>query len=984
MTSYIPTAIFGGTGVETLVKKFNDTRQKGSNPATGADQSPLETLINDVVRRAKDRLLSNQGNELQKADSLQELLFLHYQGVNIDWADFPISEIMMSENISVKMMAYLAASEFWTPNSDVVMMVISCINKDLLGADPFRKTLALTLIPLIATPQFAESVVTNVTLNFNNPRDDIRQKTITCFYKLCLKFPECLPPGIKAMNLKGILIDKTNPPGVIQAALTLLNELCMHNPSNYKVLLPTIVTFFQDYVGSPWILVRALNIVSTIGATLEITALEKFNQKISGMINEVLNSASSPSVVFEVIRLICTLRINNRELIRTAADRAQSFIENEDPNLRYLGLISITRLMQLNQSIINLHRQTLMNCLESDDQTCVFIAVDLLESIVTKKNIGEIVLNLVDQIEARKPGVVRDTLVSRLISICRYGKETSYERFTDYEWYVNILLTIHSFGVESSELSEELLTMALRAKSTRPVLVTEMIEYMKEMNVSETHFIEIAAFILGEYSEGDEQQISFDLLLGDKIEQVKPSAQSACLQNAFKIYAKSNEDSLLQKRSKSLKEKLPKYTQSRYTEVQEGASMMSALVDVFSAQPNAQAISSLYSAPLAAVDPQAQSKVKLPSGLDLTQPIVDLDPQDNSGFVLDDLEEDDPNAPNKSLFLLRSADKKKQTQAKTDKVVVLTGTLGVNLEPPKRQRRLMPILDDQSNSLLPVEGDQPKKSNAKTTQSPISQISFNINDPSTQQLPELKPYSQDELLAKQSKQLLQQRREILPSIQSDDVFRQIGNSQGIALTITDIQPRTNGIEISVQVLNTSSAPISAVEFTLDDTNTQCLRQEILPGDKVMHKIAYRTKPVLEPKIVKVTVIPTGGSGEMLRGKLRVVSTMFLQNADSEELDVILPECTKTEKLEFGDKVPVQQLVRGVSDATRGSVHKREIDGKKVVAIASKAQGDVFVVSLVIKEGSGFVVEVRTNDEKLTQSVISELKLAFKKQLSDEQ
>lgn len=981
MTSYIPTAIFGGTGVETLVKKFNDSRQKGSSPAPGSDASPMDTVINEVIRRAKDRLISNQGNELQKADSLQELLFLHYQGVTVDWADFPISEIMMSENYSVKMMAYLAASQFWSPNSDVVMMVISCINKDLLGADLFKKSLALTLIPLIATPSFAESVVTNVTLNFNNPRSDIRQKAITCFYKLCLKFPECLPPGIKAMNLKGILSDKSNETGVIQAALTLLNELCMHNPSNYKVLLPTIVTFFQEAAGSPWILVRALNIVSTIGATLDITSLEKFNQKISGMINEVLNSASSPSVVFEVIRLICNLRMSNRELIRSAADRAQTFIENEDPNLRYLGLISITRLMQLNQSIINLHRQTLMNCLESDDQTCVFIAVDLLESIVTKKNIGEIVLNLVDQIENRKPGIVRDTLVSRLISICKYGKETAYERFTDYEWYVNILLTVHSFGCESSELSEELLTMALRAKSTRPVLVSEMIDFMKEINITETHFIEVAAFILGEYSEGEEAQKAFELLLQDRIEQTKPSAQSACLQNAFKIYAKSSDDSLLSSRGKVLANIMPKFTASRYTEVQEGAAMLSALVGIFNASPNAQAVASLYSQPLAAVDPSAQSKVKIPAGLDLSVAIVDLDPVDN-GFVLHDLEDDDLNAPNKSLFLLRPSDKKKQAEKKGEKVVVLSGTLGVSLEPPKKQRRLMPILDDQpSGSLLPVEGDGPKKAPKQQQASPISQISFNINDPTTQQLPELKPYSQDELLAKQSRQLLAQRREVLPSITSDDVFRQVGSCQGIAITVTDIQPRTNGLEVTLQVLNTSTVPISAVEFSLDDSHPQCLRQEIAPGDRAVHKVAYRTKPVLEAKIVKMTVLPTGGAGEMLRGKLRIVPKMFLQAADSEELEVILPEVTASQTIKFGDAVPVAQLVRGVSDATRGGVFKREIEGKKVVAVAAKC-AEMFVVVLVYKDADGFVAEARTNDEKLTQSVINELKLAFKNELSN--
>jgi hypothetical protein len=963
-----------------IAKAYAEAKQKGSNGMTTSEGSPVEALISETIKRARERLIEGQGNELQKADSLQELLFLQMQGVKIDFLNFPISEIMMSENYSVKLMAYLAASQFWEPDAEVIMMVTSCINRDLLGSDPFRKSLALTIIPLIATPQFAESVVANVSVNFNNPREEIKQKAITCFYKLCLKYPECLPPGIKAMNIKGILTDKSNPPGVIQSALALVNELCLHNPSNYKILLPTIVTFFQDPSGSPWILVRALSIVSTIASTLEQKALEKFNQKITVMISEVLNFASSPSVVFEVIRLICNLRMNSRELVRTAADRAQSFIENEDPNLRYLGLISITRLMQFNQSIITLHRDTLMNCLDSDDQTCVFIAVDLLESIVTKKNIGEIVLNLVDQIEVRKPGIVRDTLVSRIISICKYGKETSYERFTDYEWYVNVLLTIHSFGFESKELSDELLTMALRAKSTRPVLVSEMLDFMENINTSETDFIKVAAFILGEYSDGDDAQSAFEFLISPKIESVKAPAQAVCIENAFKIYSKSQTDELLTERGKLLAERLPPFTASCYTEVQEIASMISSLNGIFLAKPNAAALASIYARPARAVDSSAQSQTPIPESLDLTKPIIDLDPQDNSFTIpsLDDEDEESPNAPNKSLFYLRSSSHKKQQEKKTDKVVVVQGSLGVKMEPVKKVRRLLPVIDDSATELMPVEKDSSKKRKPVVKQeSAISHISFNLNEPSTETLPELKPYSQDEIIAKQSKQLLATRKSVIPSVSSDEVFKQIGITQGLSITVTDVHPRTNGVEIALQIVNTSPAIISAIEFTLDDAPPQALKSELAPSETVTHRVIYRTKPLLEAKIVKLTAIPTGGSGEMLRGKIRIVPTMFLSHAEQDEIDEIINGCNQNGEYVIGDVESVKTTIQRVADSVRGTIKRLEIDGQKAIAAVSKGPGDMQVSVLVYKKDDKFIADVRTNDSKLTESVIKELKIAFK-------
>jgi hypothetical protein len=700
------------------------------------------------------------------------------------------------------------------------------------------------------------------------------------------------------------------------------------------------------------------------------------------MISEVLNFASSPSVVFEVIRLICNLRMNSRELVRTAADRAQGFIENDDPNLRYLGLISITRLMQFNQSIITLHRDTLMNCLDSDDQTCVFIAVDLLESIVTKKNIGEIVLNLVDQIEARKPGIVRDTLVSRIISICRYGKETSYERFTDYEWYVNVLLTVHSFGCVSKELSDELLTMALRAKSTRPVLVSEMLDFMENIDTSETDFIKVAAFILGEYSEGEDAQKAFELLISPKIESTQAQAQAVCIENAFKIYSKSQADELLTERGKVLTERLQPFTASCFTEVQEIASMIYSLNGIFLAKPNAAAVATLYARPAKAVDPSAQSQTPIPASLDLSKPIIDLDPQDNTFTIplFDEEDGDSPNAPNKSLFYLRSSSHKKTPEKKTDKVVVVQGSLGVKMEPVKKVRRLLPVIDDNATELMPVEKDSSKRRKPVKQESSIAHISFNLNEPSTEALPELKPYSQDEIIAKQSRQLLATRKSVMPSLSSDEVFKQIGMTQGLAITVTDVQPRTNGVEILLQIINTSPAVISALEFTLDDAPPQALKQELGPSETATHKVIYRTKPLLEAKIVKLTAIPTGGSGEMLRGKLRIVPTMFLENADQDEIDEIINSCSEKGEYTIGEVESIKTTIRRVADSVRGTIKRMEIDGQKAIAAVSKGPSDMRVAVLVYKKEGEFIADVRTNDSKLTESVIKELKIAFKPQI----
>jgi len=956
--------MFSGTvNLETLFYRYQDSKQKSIGDPNGVD-----SLINEVNKRAKDRLLNNDGTLIQKAESLQELIFMQMQGVEITWADFPISEIMMSENYSVKLMSYIAASQFWSPGSEVVMMIVSCINKDLLGTDPLRKSLALTLIPLISNSQFAEDVVANVAKNFNNPRNDIRQKAIACFYQLCYKYPACLPAGFKAINAKEVLADKDTPIGVVNTILTLLNELCHHKPSNFALFIPTLSKFFLQPGGSPWVLVRTLSIVNTISSSLEPSESQALGRKIMSQISEVLDTASSASVVFEVIKLICTIPINHRALVRAAAERAQSFIENSDPNLRYLGLISMTRLMQLDQKIIAHHREVISNCLQSDDQTCVIIAVDLLQSIASRKNIGDIVINLVSQIELRTPGSVRDTLVSRVIEICSHD---DYERISDFEWYVNVLFEMQSYGVENKEISEQVLVIALRVESVRPVLVNEMLEFMKDPNIGDTHFIIAAAFILGEYSDDHSTQ-AFHLLLSSKVVSMSAPAQASCLQNAFKLYAKSKNEETFKELGGILLRVLPLFTSSRFTEVQERAAMFSSLVNIFQDSAQLETIGSLYSQPLKAISSTAQSKVPIPKSLDLATPIIDLDAPEPI-FSFDEPEEESLSTNgSKSIFLLQPSKSKKPVDKKPSNVVVMSGNLGLDVQPKKR--RMQPI-EQNPVKLMPVEGlDEVTNSKKQTPKSPISKIEFNPVSKGIDTLPEIKPYSQDELIAKQNRQLLGSVKNAEPSspVARNDVFREVGDNQGLGIAVLDITSRPNGLEILISVVNTSLVPISAIEFTLDDSATQCLRQELLPNDSVKHKLIYKSQPVLEPKIVKLTAIPTGGAGEMLRGKLRIIPTMFMSPGKSSDFNEALTQTTQRLQHLFEKQIQVQPTIQKLAGIIHGTIVKTEIDTKKVIGVYSTLLSNK-VVLLLYKKNDDFVVEICTTDEKLSKVIQSLIK-----------
>lgn len=946
---------FTSANTEYFVRCYQDARQKSRGDNNSPEANELNQLISESIRKTRDLLIQSKGSITEKADALQEMLFLQTQGLKVDFLDFPISELMLSDDYSIKMMAYLAASQFWEPDAEVITMVISCLNKDLTGFDACRKSLALTLIPQIVTSSIAADLATNVILNFNTSRDDIRQKAITCFYKLCLKFPDCLVPGIKALNLKNLLSDPSTPTGTVQALLALLNELVVHNPYNYKSLLPTLVKFFQDSQGSPWILNRALSIVGTIASTLSPSDLEKFSEKITTMISEILNFAASPSVVFEVINLICKLKIKSKSLIISAADRAQGFIENEDPNLRYLGLISITRLIPAYQSIISYHKivHTFTTCIDSDDQTCVFIALDLLSNLADNKNIGEIVNSLIDQIEKRPPGIVRDNLVKKLIEVCNYD---NYSRFHDYQWYVNVLLTVHSFGVQSKELANEVLTMALRAKNTREYIVSELVEYLEDFLPGDTDFLATACFIVGEYAETNSKNMDF--LLNEKFEMCDSEVQGSSINAAFKLYTRTKDQKDLIQNGEKLLNRLNYFAQSRYTDVIERSCIFRELVYLFNENQNIEGLNFLFSQTLHAVDPSAQLRVKIPSTLDIASPIVDLDPRES--VVSFDDENDD-------MFSLPNSESSTNNRGLLLSPLITRDNKENNKEQkPKKIRRLTP-LEQKNDDLTPVEGQNATQNLAqKVIDSPLSNISFSPGE-SGRELPVIKPYVQSDLMMKAQRNTLAVKK-----MQSLKIFKEIGECQGLAVDITDYNLVNDGLEFMMKCTNTSQIPISALEISLDNDQVSVFRNEIEGGFSNEYKVKYRTRELEEQKIVKISVIPTGGIGEVLRGKIRISPSLFLTKC---EYDDIKDVCVVKKTIE--SSLTVSKIVDCAKECFHSSIIKMDVDGVKAVVIPAKSRSSsICIVAVIYKGDNGFVCDIRAPNENLAKLFETELKFSL--------
>ncbi len=126
--------------------------------------------------------------------------------------------------------------------------------------------------------------------------------------------------------------------------------------------------------------------------------------------------------------------------------------------------------MKIHPKAVAEHRDLIVNCLDDEDTTIRLRALDLLEGMVTKKNIVDIVRKLLSHIEKADQQSYKDAIVEKIISIC---SKNSYGHITDFEWYISVLLELaHVNGTQHGELiASQLMDVVIRVEVIRPFAV---------------------------------------------------------------------------------------------------------------------------------------------------------------------------------------------------------------------------------------------------------------------------------------------------------------------------------------------------------------------------------------------------------------------------------------------------------------------------------------------------------------------------------
>ncbi|CAN0299944.1 unnamed protein product, partial [Ectocarpus fasciculatus] len=424
-------------------------------------------------------------------------------------------------------------------------------------------------------------------------------------YKLFIKYPQGL--RLTFDRIKERLEDSDS--GVVSCAVNVICELADKNPKNYLAMAPQ---FFRLLTTSSnnWMLIKVVKLLGSL-----VPEEPRLARKLLEPLATIIQNTAAKSLLYECIHTMTlalpfTRKADGTEskavpaAVRLCSEHLRKFTEDPDQNLKYLGLVGFVNLMRSHPRAVAEHRALVLACLSDDDVTIRTRALELLTGMVTKRNLEDLVLNLLQHV-ARAEGTYRDELIAKIILVCARDK---YAYLSNFRWYTGVLIDLSR--VEGSKhgdaLALQLTDVSLRVEEVREYALHKSVGLLLEPSLisgrscsTMQHVLGAAAWIVGEYcrphletvarNHRRRQRVWFDIiqaLLAPEASALPPRTQAVYVQNALKVLIAMcqacPDDGELGRTLDMLPGRLRALMQSPHMEVQERASTVYHLLVSYS------------------------------------------------------------------------------------------------------------------------------------------------------------------------------------------------------------------------------------------------------------------------------------------------------------------------------------------------------------------------------------------------------------------
>ncbi|KAJ0266590.1 AP-2 complex subunit alpha-1 [Hirschfeldia incana] len=449
----------------------------------------------------------------KKKKYVWKMLYIHMLGYDVDFGHMEAVSLISAPKYPEKQVGYIVTSCLLNENHDFLKLAINTVRNDIIGRNETFQCLALTLVGNIGGRDFAESLAPDVQklLISSSCRPLVRKKAALCLLRLFRKNPDAINVDGWADRMTQLLDERDL--GVLTSSTSLLVALVSNNHEAYSSCLPKCVKILerlarnqdvpQEYtyygIPSPWLQVkamRALQYFPTIEDPSTRKSLFEVLQRIlmgTDVVKNVNKNNASHAVLFEALSLVIHLDAE-KEMMSQCVALLGKFISVREPNIRYLGLENMTRMLMVTdvQDVIKKHQSQIITSLKDPDISIRRRALDLLYGMCDVSNAKDIVEELLQYLSTAEFSMREELSLKAAILAEKFAPDLS--------WYVDVILQLIDKAGDfvSDDIWFRVVQFVTNNEDLQPYAASKAREYLNKIAIHET-MVKVSAYILGEY-----------------------------------------------------------------------------------------------------------------------------------------------------------------------------------------------------------------------------------------------------------------------------------------------------------------------------------------------------------------------------------------------------------------------------------------------------------------------------------------------------
>jgi hypothetical protein len=408
---------------------------------TSADE---RALVKKESAHIRD--LFKEGDATFRRVNIAKLLFFHMNGYPTSFGMTECVKLCASEKFSDKRVAYLGLMILVDETEDILMLITNSLKRDLASADHHIVGLALTVLADLASAEMARDLLPEIETHLNASLPYLRKKAALAAVRAVRKLSHDETANVLATAPRLLESSAASSRSVVTGAATahvagtaLLVALARQHPLNLVHLrtaaVPALIGVLRGLVLTssgttraaagtvglrhPFVQVNVMRALRTIASGQNVP--REVMEPIADVLAQVASNTDSTktigtAVLYECVRTIVAL--NTEESLHSlAVSILGRFLSHKDPNIRYVALQELVKVVSRAKKCLERYRPTILECLREQDPTIKHRALELLHAIASRENVTEVTAELIKFVTSAVEVELRESACHKLCSI---------------------------------------------------------------------------------------------------------------------------------------------------------------------------------------------------------------------------------------------------------------------------------------------------------------------------------------------------------------------------------------------------------------------------------------------------------------------------------------------------------------------------------------------------------------------------------------